>query len=288
MNIPKALVVGWPVDHARSPKIHGFWLKELGIAGEYSRAAVEPGQVAAFLRALPAKGYVGGNITVPHKEEAYHACDRVLPAAARAKAVNTFWFEQGELVGDNTDGAGFVAHLGATFPGWNQLSPHKEAPHILVLGAGGAARGLIAPLFAVGAGQITLVNRSLERAKALWADFKTNAPLANLSVEAWESRQAEMAKADLVINTTALGMKGQPPLPLTLEDAKPHAIIADIVYVPLETPFLAQARARGLKTLDGLGMVMHQAVPGFVRWFGKTPTVSPQLRALLVADLEGG
>lgn len=278
---PKALVIGWPVTHARSPLIHGFWLKEMGISGAYDRAAVEPGQVGAFLRGLPARGYRGGNVTVPHKEEAFAACDHVTPAAAAARAVNTFWFEDGALFGDNTDGAGFVAHLAQTHSDWA-----KTPPRALVLGAGGAARGIISALVTAAPAIVTLTNRSRARAETLRSDLIAAHPEAQIHIADWDDREAALGTSDLVINTTTLGMKGQPALDLDLSGLPAHAIVADIVYVPLETPLLAAAAARGLRRLDGLGMLLHQAVPGFVRWFGTCPVVSADLRDHILADLE--
>lgn len=279
-TLKKALVIGFPVAHARSPLIHGYWLKELGLPGVYERAEVKPGTVGAFLRALPAQGYAGGNITVPHKEEAFAACDNLTERARMAGAVNTIWFENGALIGDNTDGLGFVSHLNQTFPG------ALEGARVLLLGAGGAARGLIVPLLNQGVENITITNRSPERAEALVADLHTLLPEARLEVVAWEAREAALAAADILVNTTSLGMKGQPALVIDLSAMPAHAIVADIVYVPLETELLHQAAARGLRTLDGLGMLLHQAVPGFEHWFGVTPAVTPALRAHLVADLE--
>jgi shikimate dehydrogenase len=279
-TLKKALVIGFPVAHARSPLIHGYWLKELGLPGAYERAEVKPGTVGAFLRALPAQGYAGGNITVPHKEEAFAACDNLTERARMAGAVNTIWFENGALTGDNTDGLGFVSHLNQTFPG------ALEGARVLLLGAGGAARGLIVPLLDQGVKNITITNRSPERAEALVADLHTLLPEARLEVVAWEAREAALSAADILVNTTSLGMKGQPALAVDLSTMPAHAIVADIVYVPLETELLHQAAARGLRTLDGLGMLLHQAVPGFEHWFGVTPAVTPALRAHLVADLE--
>ncbi len=281
MHKPRqALIIGHPVKHARSPLVHAFWLSEHGLAGTYERADVLPGQVGAFLKALPARGFSGGNVTVPHKEEAFSACDRRTEAARIAGAVNTFWFEDGALVGDNTDGLGFVAHLDQTYPGWD-----ANHPRILILGAGGAARGLIMPLLARNPHSILLCNRSSERTEALIRDIRAFIPDARLEALRWDDREAALAATDLVINTTSLGMAGQPPLEIDLDPLPAQAIVADIVYVPLETPLLAAAAARSLRTLDGLGMLLHQAVPGFARWFGVKPAVTPALRAHLVADL---
>lgn len=282
-NPPRAIIIGRPVKHARSPLVHGYWLAKMGLPGGYDRADVMPGAVNAFLRELPERGYLGGNVTVPHKEEAFAACDRVTDRARAMGAVNTFWFEDGALVGDNTDGAGFVAHLDATHPGWAE-----PAPAIRVLGAGGAARGLILPLIERGPTRIEIANRDHARAEALAADMRAARPDATITVIDWDRRADDLAGIGLLINTTSLGMNGQPPLELDLAGLGLKAIVADIVYVPLETPLLAAARARGLRTLDGLGMLLHQAVPGFTRWFGREPEVDGALHARVAADIAAG
>lgn len=280
MPIPKAIIIGYPVKHARSPLIHGFWLETLGIPGAYERAEVKPGEVGAFLRALSPRGYVGGNVTVPHKEEAFAACDQVTEAASNARAVNTFWFEAGALVGDNTDGSGFVAHLDQTHPDW-----HTPAPRILILGAGGAARGLVTPLLAKGPVEILIANRSRERCEALIGDIHSSRPSAPLGAIDWDKRNDALGGIDLFVNTTSLGMGGQPPLDIALGELPERAVVADIVYVPLKTPLLVAARDRGLRVLDGLGMLLHQAAPGFERWFGVKPEVTSALRDHILADL---
>jgi shikimate dehydrogenase len=277
---PRAAILGYPVAHARSPLIHGFWLAELGLDGVYERREVKPGGVAAALSEMQASGYAGGNVTVPHKEEAFAACDVTTQRARSLGAVNTFWFEDGKIHGDNTDGLGFVAHLDATHPGWD-----SKKPDILVLGAGGAARGLILPLLERHPASVSITNRSEERLDALLSDIsdlELDLPIGGLP---WERRADRLDGFALVINTTSLGMAGQPPLDLSLAAAKPGTIIADIVYFPLETSLLAEARRLGLPTLDGLGMLLHQAAPGFERWFGQRPRVSPELRAHILADL---
>lgn len=279
---PKAVIIGKPVSHARSPLIHGFWLKSLGLEGRYDRLEVEPGGVAAAIETFRAGGYRGGNVTVPHKEEAFAACDTVTEAARIAGAVNTFWFENGRIHGDNTDGSGFVAHLDAMHPGWD-----TNRPNILVIGAGGAARGVIVPLLNRAIGAMTIVNRSSERARILAGDIIRARPGSTIALEDWTRLGELLPKTDILVNTTSLGMKGQPPLVLPLELLPAGAIVADIVYVPLETPLLSAARVRGLRTLDGLGMLLHQAVPGFERWFGAKPTVDEALRAHILDDLAG-
>jgi shikimate dehydrogenase len=279
-NPPRALIIGRPVSHARSPLIHAYWLEQLGISGAYDRQDVMPGAVAAVMRELPFRGYIGGNVTVPHKEEAFLACDHLSSVARAVRAVNTFWFEDGRLCGDNTDGSGFVAHLDQTHPGWSDRNPH-----ILLLGSGGAARGLMVPLLERHPKIITVTNRSQERALGLVADIRLACPEADVRVVPWEERDKALGGVDLLINTTSLGMSGQPALAQDLAPLPETAIVADIVYTPLETPLLAAARARGLRTLDGLGMLLHQAVPGFERWFGVRPAVTEALRAHILADL---
>jgi shikimate dehydrogenase len=277
---PKALVIGYPVKHARSPLIHGYWLDNLKLPGSYGREEVLPGTVASFLHAMPEHGIAGCNITVPHKEEAFTACDRLTVAARAVRAVNTTWYENGVLVGDNTDGFGFLAHLDQTYPGWD-----AEAPRILILGAGGAARGLIIPLLQRNPREIVICNRTQARANDLVAEIHAAHPGAPLKISPWSRYVGEDALPDLVINTTTQGMEGQPALDFDVAPLPENTIVADIVYVPLETPLLRAAKARGLRTLDGLGMLLHQAIPGFERWFGVRPEVTPGLRAHIMADL---
>ncbi|PPD14257.1 MAG: shikimate dehydrogenase [Methylobacterium sp.] len=276
----RALVIGYPVAQARSPLLHAFWLREYGIAGDYGREEVKPEDVATFLRAMPARGFAGCNVTIPNKEAAFQACTRTTARAAALGAVNTIWFEDGEIWGDNTDGLGFVAHLDAVHPGWDTTNQR-----ILLLGAGGGARGLAMPLLERKPMRLAFSNRSEERLGKLVADLTMVAPEAPVDLVPWDARDAALADFDLVINTTSLGMQGKEPLALDLSRLPAHAIVADIVYVPLETPLLASARARGLKTLDGLGMLLHQAVPGFEKWFGRKPAVTEALRAHIVAHL---
>lgn len=289
--VRKAILIGHPVSHARSPRLHRFWLDELKIAGAYESADVLPGDVNAFLRALPAQGFVGGNVTVPHKEAAFQAADWASPRASLCKAANTFWFENGRLCCDNTDGIGFVGHLDQTYPGWDRL-PQT----ILILGAGGAARGLIAPLLGRNVARLIVVNRSRERAEALIKDLAMPASddasatiaIERLHIGDWSARAALLGQTSLLINATSLGMAKGEILDLPLDTLAAQAIVADLVYVPLQTPLLAQAARRGLRCLDGLGMLLHQGVPGFERWFGQKPSVSAALRAHMLADLTPG
>jgi shikimate dehydrogenase len=273
-SVPRACVIGWPVRHSRSPMIHGYWLRTLGIAGEYVHAEVAPDDFAQFVRALQQNGFVGANVTIPHKEAAFALCERRSATAEALGAVNTLWFEDGVLCGDNTDVGGFLGNLDAAAPGWD-----KEVVQAVVLGAGGAARGILYALGLRGIKSVVL-NRTLVRAQELCAGAE-----AWRRALPWEDWSSVAPGADLVINTTSLGMAKQPPLTLDLSALPAGALVTDIVYVPLETAFLAAARARKLRTVDGLGMLLHQAVPGFEHWFGMHPQVTDELRALVVADI---
>jgi shikimate dehydrogenase len=269
-----ACVVGWPVEHSRSPLIHNYWLKRYGIDGEYRREAVPKEDFAAFVGTLAARGYVGANVTVPHKEAAF-ALSQPDAQARAVGAVNTLWLEDDVLRSTNTDVEGFLDNLDACAPRWD-----RDAGKALVLGAGGAARAVIHGLSSRGVDRIVVANRTASRAEALQASFGKRVQVAD-----WARLEAELADTALLVNTTTLGMHGQPALALGLADLQSHAIVADIVYVPVATPLLAAARARGLVTADGLGMLLHQAVRGFALWFGKTPVVTGELRALVEADL---
>lgn len=273
--IPGACVIGWPINHSRSPLIHRYWLAEHGIAGRYDRVPVASTDLAAFLRAMPEAGLRGCNVTVPHKEAAFALVDHADETAKAVGAVNTIWLEDDRLIGSNTDVSGFLANLDQEAPGW-------EAGRALaiVIGAGGAGRGLAYALISRGFDKVAVVNRTYERAVEV-ADTLGGAvrayPMADLA--------RLMRSADILVNATSLGMAGQPPLDVDLSALPAGAIVSDIVYVPLETPLLAAARRRGLRRVDGLGMLLHQAAPGFARWFGVMPQVTPQLRAAIVADL---
>jgi shikimate dehydrogenase len=274
--VKRAGVMGWPVEHSRSPLLHGFWLREHGIDGEYLPLPVPPEDLARSLRTLPERGFTGCNLTIPHKEAALAIVDRVEDQAARIGAVNTIVvLPGGKLEGRNTDAFGFAANLAQALPGWR-----AAAGPAVVLGAGGAARAVVTALIDSGAPEIRLVNRTAERAAALAA-----AQGKRVRRHDWDERNQVLAGAALLVNATSLGQTGQPPLELSL-DALPHeAVVNDIVYVPLETPLLASARRRGNGVVDGLGMLLHQARPGFAAWFGVMPEVTPALRAALVADL---
>ncbi|MBZ9885326.1 shikimate dehydrogenase [Mesorhizobium sp. CA10] len=272
----KAFVTGHPIAHSRSPKIHGYWLAKYGIDGSYGAIDVAPADFAAFLKSLGENGYRGGNVTIPHKEAAFAGVARRDHAADEIGAVNTLWFEDGILCGGNTDGYGFAANLDEHASGWAANGP------AVVLGAGGASRAVIHALKERGVKDIRIVNRTLARAEELSRHFG-----AGVSAHGAGALSELLADAGLLINTTSLGMHGDATLSADPAGLPDHAIVTDIVYVPLETSLLAAARARGLKTVDGLGMLLHQAVPGFERWFGRKPEVTPELRRMIVADIEG-
>ncbi|MCX7302791.1 MAG: shikimate dehydrogenase [Hyphomicrobiales bacterium] len=273
----RAFVCGHPIAHSRSPKIHGYWLERYGLTGSYEAIDVAPDVAPAFFATLAERGLAGGNVTIPHKEAAFAAAFRRDEAAEAIGAVNTLWFENGRLVGGNTDAAGFTANLDERSPGW------ELAGTAVVLGAGGAARAVVHALKTRGLRDIRVVNRTVGRAVDLadrFGDGVTAHPVG--------ATPELLADAGLLVNTTALGMagKGAPDeLPAEPAALPRHAIVTDIVYVPLETPLLAASRARGLRTVDGLGMLLHQAVPGFERWFGRRAEVTPELRAMIVADI---
>jgi shikimate dehydrogenase len=273
-------IMGWPVSHSRSPALHNFWLCELGIDGVYVPLPVRPGALEQALRALPALGFRGCNLTIPHKQAALSLVDRVAPLAQRIGAINTIVVgEDGSLEGRNTDAFGFREHLRESAPEWD-----PRAGAAVVLGAGGAARAVAAALGEAGVTELRMVNRTVARAEALERDL-ADATL-RISVHGWADRARVLSDAGLLVNTTSLGMDGQPALDLDLAPLAKGAVVVDIVYVPLETPLLAAARRRGHPVVDGLGMLLHQGRPGFEAWFGAKPRVSPQLRAALLATLE--
>ena len=269
-----AFVCGHPVAHSRSPRIHGYWLNRYNINGRYSAVDVEPNQFARFLHDILPNGYVGGNVTLPHKEAAFDSVMRRDEAAEAIGAVNTVWLEDDVLWGGNTDAGGFAANLDERAPGWRV---RKVA---VVLGAGGAARAVIHALRQAGFTDIRIVNRTLPKAGALADRFGS-------ATTAHPARGIDELLADcgLLVNTTSLGMAGMEETFADPRGLPADAIVTDIVYVPLETPLLRKARVRGLRTVDGLGMLLHQAVPGFERWFGYRPEVTPELRERLLEDL---
>ncbi len=271
---PAACLIGWPAAHSRSPLIHHYWLRTLGIEGGYVIEAVPPDDFRDFVLRLSLRGFVGANVTIPHKEQAL-ALSRPDARAKAVGAANTLWFENGELCSTNTDVEGFINNLDASAPGWD------KAEEALVLGAGGSARAVVFGLVERGIRTVHLANRTLERAQGLAAQFG-----ASVQPIRWEEGGELLPRAGLLVNTTSLGMHGQPPLEIDVARLPADAVVADLVYVPLQTELLAAAQARGLKTADGLGMLLHQAVRGFELWFGRRPQVTPDLRALVEADLK--
>lgn len=270
---PAACLIGWPAAHSRSPLIHHYWLRTLGIAGGYVIEAVPPEDLRDFVLRLSLRGFVGANVTIPHKE----AVLALSSPDARAKAVgaaNTLWFEDGELRSTNTDVEGFIGNLDASAPSWD------KAEEALVLGAGGASRAVLFGLRERGIKRIHLANRTMARSEALAREFGSN-----VHPVTWDAIGEVLPRAGLLVNTTSLGMHGQPSLDVDVSRLPQEAVVADLVYVPLVTPLLAAAQARGLNTADGLGMLLHQAVRGFELWFGRRPQVTAELRAWVEADL---
>lgn len=268
-----ACLIGWPAAHSRSPLIHHYWLRTLGIKGGYIIESVPPEDVAEFITYLAHRGFVGANVTIPHKERAL----ALSVPDERAKAVgaaNTLWYQGDTLYSTNTDIEGFINNLDACAPGWD------AATDALVLGAGGSSRAVIFGLIERGIARVHLANRTMARAQALADRFGPQ-----IIPVAWDAIGDVLPRAGLLVNTTSLGMKGQPALEIDVGKLPPQAVVADLVYVPLQTPLLAAAQARGLKTADGLGMLLHQAVRGFELWFGQRPEVTPELRELVEDDL---
>jgi len=255
--------------------IHRFWLDELGLDGSYEPLDIAPYDFSVFLAGLSASDWVGGNITIPHKQTAFAAIENRDPAAEAIRAVNTIWKEHGTLAAGNTDAHGFAANLDDWTPQW------RAGQRALVIGAGGASRAILHALIEAGYRHIDLANRTQARASELADLFGTSVHPTTLAATGQRA-----ADADLIVNTTSLGMSGEPPLSLDFDNVRDTAIVTDIVYAPLVTPLLAAARERGLTIADGLGMLLHQAVPGFERWFGVRPEVTSELRAHIVADLE--
>jgi shikimate dehydrogenase len=276
--VKAACVIGWPVEHSRSPAIHGFWLKRYGIDGAYEKEAVAPEELAAFLGSLKARGYAGANVTLPHKEEALRLAAFADEAARAIGAANTLWLDgEGTLHASNSDAYGFTTNLSAEAPQWN-----KGRRPVLVLGAGGAARAILHGLIARGASRILLANRTRDRAETLADAFGPTVDVID-----WKDRNRPLAGCGLLVNATSLGMTGKGRLDINLEALPSDAVVADIVYSPLETELHAAARARGNRVVDGLGMLLHQAVPGFERWFGVRPEVTAELKAHVAATLGG-
>jgi shikimate dehydrogenase len=276
--VKRACVIGWPVEQSRSPAIHRYWLELYGIDGAYEKEAVRPEEFASFLGSLSDRGYAGANVTLPHKTEALRLATKADESARAIGAANTLWLDgTGRLNASNTDAYGFMTNLNQEAPHWNK----GRAP-VMVLGAGGAARAILYGLIAQGASRILLANRTRDRAEVLAGTFGPA-----VSVVDWDARNQALAGCGLLVNATSLGMSGKGPLDIEVEALPEDAVVADIVYSPLETPLLATARARRRQAVDGLGMLLYQAVPGFERWFGVRPQVTKELKAHVAATLGG-
>lgn len=274
-RLPLAGVLGWPIAHSRSPRLHRHWLTRYGLEGDYVPLGIEPRDFEAAFRALPLFGFRGANVTIPHKETVLRLADKVSDRASLIRAANTITFrDDGTIYADNTDGYGFLENLRAGAPGWKA----GEGP-ALVLGAGGAARAIISALLSDGAPEIRLANRTRSR-----ADFLADQFGAKVRVLDWLHAEDAMDGAATIVNTTALGMTGHAALPFSLKRAPKTALVTDIVYSPLLTPLLEEARSRRMRWVDGLGMLLHQGRPGFEAWFGVAPEVDDALRAAVLAD----
>lgn len=274
-KIPLAGVIGHPIAHSRSPALHGFWLRRHGVKGHYIPMDVAPADMESTLRLLPKIGFVGLNVTIPHKEAILKIADVITDRAALIGAANTLIFRKdGKIHADNTDGAGFIANLRQNAPQWN-----PSAGPAVVFGAGGAARAVVAALIEVGVPEIRIANRTRPRADALRADFG-----AKLVVKEWVHAGNMLEGAATVINTTSLGMAGKAEFRVPLDGLEPGAVVNDLVYNPLKTPFLLEAEQRGATIVDGLGMLLHQAAPGFERWFGPTPQVDEETRQAVLSS----
>lgn len=274
-SAPRAGVIGWPVDHSRSPLIHAYWLDQFDLPGSYERLPIAPDAISDLKRILRAGGFVGANVTLPHKETVTACVDWIDPQAAELGAVNTLWFEGERLMATNTDGYGFLANLDERAPGWD-----RTANKAVVLGAGGASRAIIQALLHRGFDAVWILNRTVEKAQALAERFGPRCRSAALS-----NAEAAFPGTDILVNTTAIGMKGEGVFDFSLAGLPPQAVVTDIVYTPLQTTLLHEAQSRGLTCVDGLGMLLHQAGPGFEKWFGRRPTVTPSLRDYILKDL---
>ena len=279
MSIPvlRAGIVGWPVSHSRSPLLHGYWLRKYAISGTYERIPIAPENFAVNFRALAGQGFSGVNVTIPHKQAALACCDALDANAKRLGAVNTVRIKDGQFYGSNTDGFGFMENLRLGAPDWK-----PQAGPAVIIGAGGAARAVIAALCDAGVERLYLFNRTRARADRLAADL--GGPIITAD---WAELPRTLPDCALLVNCSSLGMAGQPPLEISLENLHPRATVTDLVYTPLITALLRMAAARGNPVIDGLGMLIHQARPGFAAWFGRMPEADDTLRNLLLADIEG-
>lgn len=273
----RACVIGWPISHSRSPLIHNYWLRQYGIEGTYTKEPVKPEDLEAFLRSFKARGLEGCNVTVPHKEAAFALAAIREPSAVAVNAANTLWLDDGQLACANTDTYGFMANLDASAPDWR-----KRSGPILILGAGGSARAVVYGFLEAGMSDIRVFNRSPDRARELAHHFG-----ARVTAYSWDARNEHVSEAAVIVNTTTLGMNGTGSTGIDFTRAQAGAVAADLVYVPLETEFLKTARANGLTGVDGLGMLLHQAVPGFEKWFGVRPVVTPELYQIIAGDITG-
>ncbi|MBO6866437.1 MAG: shikimate dehydrogenase [Pseudomonadota bacterium] len=272
-RIPLAGVIGSPIAHSKSPQLHGYWLRKYGLPGYYIPMEIAADKLESALKTLPELGFVGVNVTIPYKEKVLEIADLITDRAAVIGAANTLIFRSdGKIHADNTDGYGFIANLRQKAPTWEP----KAGPAV-VLGAGGAARAIVASLIEAGCPEILITNRTRARADKLREDFGKR-----LSVIEWVQAGNVMEDAATVVNTTSLGMVGKPELRVPLDGLRPTTLVTDIVYTPLETKLLKTAREIGCPTVDGLGMLLHQAVPGFERWFNKRPEVDDALRAAVL------
>lgn len=274
-----AFVIGHPIAHSKSPKLHGFWLNALKIEGTYQAIDVAPENLVDFARSLELKDLIGGNATLPHKEHLLQICDELTETAKAIGAVNTIWLQNGKLFGDNTDKYGFLANLDQQNPGWDQ---HKS--RAIMIGAGGAARAILMGLIERGYKEIYILNRTIERANELANAFMVHTKAQRLCAATLSDFNALAPSTDFVVNTSAVGMKGTKFDALDVKKLPRHAIVTDIVYTPLITPLLADAEQAGLKIIDGIGMLLHQAVPGFEKWFGVRPEVTDALRAHMLEE----
>ncbi|NTF08632.1 shikimate dehydrogenase [Agrobacterium rubi] len=274
----KAFVTGYPIKHSRSPLIHGHWLKTFDVTGSYEAIAVAPDKFEGFITTLKSGemgGFVGGNVTIPHKESAYRLADKRDEMVEELGAANTLWLEDGQLCATNTDGYGFLSNLDARHPGWD------KADRAVVLGAGGASRSVVQALRNRGIGEINVVNRTIGRAKELRSRFG-----GRVFAHPMEALPEVLGGSGLFVNTTSLGMDGRDAPHIDFSTMQSDAVVTDVVYVPLKTPILQSAEEQGFAIVDGLGMLLHQATPGFEKWFGKTPEVNEALRALIIADMD--
>lgn len=273
-NLPRAAVIGNPISHSLSPKLHTYWLSRYGLEGEYTAIKVTEDELEKTLRALPAQGFIGANVTLPHKVSVMQFADQITDRATLIGAANTLIFkEDGRIFADNTDGYGFMANLRQGAPDWD-----PKAGPATIFGAGGAARAVIVALADAGVPEIIISNRTRPKAEALRADFG-----ARVTVVDWVQADKALQDANTVINTTSLGMLGGQELKVSLDNLRPNAVVTDIVYTPLRTAFLDAAEKKGCTTVDGLGMLLHQGVPGFERWFGQRPEVDEATRRAILA-----